>query len=187
MATGSAEAAKPGTIGSLSALCESHSPQIAQRPLRVGGRNASCSRRWSTLWRARGGHGGRDGGRVECGVSPGGTSDGGRPRVGRWRSERAVARFRRVEDAHWREATGPAATAIDQTHFGVTRSLRCRCSPRPVAVRGEWRSGAAGARGTCAVPAATRVSGPGWGERRRWRSPACLRRSRGRIGVVVLG
>jgi pimeloyl-ACP methyl ester carboxylesterase len=58
-------------------------------------------------------------------MTRGGTSDGDRPRVGRWRSERAAARFRMMEDALWREATGPAPTAIDvPTDFGVTRAYR---------------------------------------------------------------
>jgi pimeloyl-ACP methyl ester carboxylesterase len=82
---------------------------------------------------ARPGHDGGDGGRVECGVGQGGTSDADRARVGRWRSERAAARFRMMEDALWREATGPAPTEIDvHTRFGVTRAYRWAGNGTPI-------------------------------------------------------
>ena len=57
--------------------------------------------------------------------------DGGR--VGRWRSERAGQRFRAMEDALWREASGRAVTAQDiDTSFGVTRTYRWPGAGTPV-------------------------------------------------------
>ncbi len=51
----------------------------------------------------RPGHDGGDGGRVECGVGQGGTSDAVRGRVGRWRSEWFAARFRMMESTKLRQ------------------------------------------------------------------------------------
>jgi alpha-beta hydrolase superfamily lysophospholipase len=78
-------------------------------------------------------HDGCDGGRVECGVAKSGTSDADRGRVGRWRSERAAARFLMMEDALWREAPDPAPTSIDvHTSFGVTRAYRWAGDGTPI-------------------------------------------------------
>jgi len=53
--------------------------------------------------------------------------------VGRWRSERALERFRATEDALWRESPGPAATATDvDTRFGLTRTYRWAGTGTPI-------------------------------------------------------
>src|SRR5262245_395839 len=76
---------------------------------------------------------GSGGGRVECSMTEGSTSDAQRHRVGRWRSERAAARFRTMEGALWREAKGAAPTAIEvPTQFGLTRAYRWPGAGTPI-------------------------------------------------------
>ncbi len=98
------------------------------------GASTACTRLGTTCGiGARDGGDGGDSSCVECGVAEDGASDTDRRRVGRWRSERAVARFRMMEDALWREAPGPAPTSIDvHTSLGVTRAYRWAGDGTPI-------------------------------------------------------